>query len=137
MRNIVSTIATGMLAFALAAPYSASAADDKRTEKQKDQASAEYKAAKKRAEADYDAAAKRCKTMKGNERDVCMQDAKATRKKAEADAEALKTTKTARAEAGDDKRKADYRVAKEKCDALSGKAKDACMDDAKAKYGRN
>ena len=30
--------------------------------------------------------------------------------------------------------KADYEVAKQKCDALSGDAKDACQKQAKAQY---
>ncbi|MGQ0522542.1 MAG: hypothetical protein ACT4P8_02640 [Betaproteobacteria bacterium] len=138
MPNILSGIATSIvIAFCAASFGTAVAADDKRTEKQKDQASAEYKAAKKQAEANYKSATQRCDKMKGNEKDVCMQQAKADRKKAEADAEALRDTKSARAEAGDDKRKADYRVAREKCENLSGNAKDACVKDAQAKYGRN
>ena len=35
-----------------------------------------------------------------------------------------------------DKSDADYAVAKEKCDALSGDAKDACLDRAKTAFGR-
>jgi len=30
--------------------------------------------------------------------------------------------------------KAQYKAAKEKCDALSGNAKDACINDAKMQY---
>ena len=135
MRHILSGIAVGVMTMALAAP-SGFAADDRKTEKQKDQASSEYKAAKKKAEADYKAATQRCDKMKGNEKDVCMKEAKADRKKAEADAEALRDTRTAKAEAGDEKRRADYRAAREKCDKLSGNAKDACVNDAKAKYGQ-
>jgi hypothetical protein len=36
----------------------------------------------------------------------------------------------------EDKRDADYAVAKAKCDALAGDAKDICMNDAKAQYGK-
>lgn len=137
MRNIWSTIAGTVVVMAIAAsPLTARAADDPKTDKQKDQASAEYKAAKKKAEADYKAARERCEKMKGNEKDVCMKEARAARKKAEADAEALRDTKKAKAEAGDEKRKADYRVAREKCDQLSGNAKDACIREAKSKYGQ-
>lgn len=137
MRHILSGISAAALAIAIGAvPIGAYGADDKKTDRQKDQASAEYKAAKKRADADFKAATQRCNKMKGNEKDVCMQEAKAARKKAEADAEALRDTKKAKAEAGDEKRKADYRVAKEKCDKLSGKEKDACMDQAKARYSQ-
>jgi hypothetical protein len=38
------------------------------------------------------------------------------------------------ADAREDKMEADYKVAKEKCDALSGKEKDACISSAKMKY---
>lgn len=31
--------------------------------------------------------------------------------------------------------KADYKAAKERCDSLAGAAKDACQNDAKAKFG--
>jgi hypothetical protein len=39
-----------------------------------------------------------------------------------------------RQDAKEDKMQADYKVALEKCDALSGAAKDACVADAKTKY---
>jgi hypothetical protein len=136
MRTILSAVAAGLVAVAIeAAPFGAAvAADDKKTESQKNRASAEYKEAEKRAEADYKAAAARCKEMKGNEKDVCMKEAKAAEKKAKADAKAQRTASSARAEAGDERRSADYQTAKEKCDALSGKAKDNCVNDAKKKY---
>jgi len=35
-----------------------------------------------------------------------------------------------------DKRDADYAVAKEKCDALSGNAKELCVNEAKKHYGK-
>ena len=35
-----------------------------------------------------------------------------------------------------DKRDANYKVAIEKCDALAGAAKDACVSNAKAQYGK-
>ena len=34
-----------------------------------------------------------------------------------------------------EKREADYKAAKERCDSLSGAAKDTCQKDAKAKFG--
>jgi len=42
----------------------------------------------------------------------------------------------ARQEATQDKRDADYKVAIEKCDALSGPAKSTCVSDAKLRYGK-
>jgi hypothetical protein len=136
MRDILSVFAAAIVAVAIgSAPFgNAVAADDKKTERQKDQASAEYKEAEKRADAEYKAASARCKEMKGNEKDVCMKEAKAAQKKAKADAKAQRSSSSARAEAGDERRKADYNTAKEKCDSLSGKAKDTCVKDAKKKY---
>jgi hypothetical protein len=42
-----------------------------------------------------------------------------------------------RKDAAADKRDADYAVAKEKCDALAGAAKDACVGSAKANFGKS
>jgi len=39
--------------------------------------------------------------------------------------------------AAEDKRDADYKVAVEKCDALSGAAKNSCVQDAKARFGKS
>jgi hypothetical protein len=41
------------------------------------------------------------------------------------------------AKAAQDKRDADYVVAKEKCGALAGEAKLVCMDQAKAMHGKS
>jgi hypothetical protein len=49
---------------------------------------------------------------------------------------AVKQT-AARKEASTDKRDADYKVAIEKCDALAGPAKDACVSNAKAQFGKS
>lgn len=40
-------------------------------------------------------------------------------------------------EEDDDKRNADYAVAKEKCDKLADDAKTACIKDAKVRYGQS
>ena len=88
------------------------------------------------ANADYDVAKQKCKTMTGNEKDVCMKEAKAAQTKTKADAEANSKIRKAKTEASEDKRDADYKVAIEKCDGMSGAAKDQCKADAKAKYGK-
>ena len=87
------------------------------------------------AEANYKAAKERCDDRKGNDKDVCMKVAKAELTRAKADAKANRKTVEARQDAAKDKREADYKVAAEKCDALNGDAKSACVRDAKAKYG--
>ena len=94
----------------------------------------EYKAAVAKADADYKAAKDSCKPKQGNDKDVCMKEAKAEHVKATADAKALLKSKTAKADAREDTMVAQYKVAKEKCDALSGDAKDQCVKDAKLKY---
>ena len=132
MRNLITSVAAGLMLFAIGVGGS-SAADDKKTDRQKDQATAEYKSAVKKAEADYKAAKRQCDSMKGNEKDVCVKEAKAAEKKAKADAKARRDSMSARAEAGDEKRKADRSVAKERCESLSGDAKDACERQAKSK----
>ena len=51
-----------------------------------------------------------------------------------ADAKANAKIADAKADASADKREADYKVALERCDAISGSAKEACVSQAKAKY---
>jgi len=86
------------------------------------------------AEANYKVAKERCDDMKGNDKDVCVKEAKATMIKAKADAKATRKGTEARIDANKDKREADYKVAAEKCDAMSGDAKSSCVAAAKAKY---
>ena len=63
-------------------------------------------------------------------------DAKADRKVADARKDAAERTTEARKDATETKRDADYRVAVERCDSLAGDAKDACVRDAKARFGK-
>ena len=94
----------------------------------------EYKAAVARADADHKAAKDACKPKQGNDRDVCMKEAKAQYVKVTADAKARLKSKDAVADAREDTMVAQYKVAKEKCDAMSGDAKDKCVKDAKLRY---
>ena len=94
----------------------------------------EYKVAIAHAYADYKAAKEACESRQGNDRDVCLQQAKADHVKATAEAKARLKSKKAMAEARDDTVDAQYKVAEEKCDALSGDAKDSCIKEAKLKY---
>jgi chromosome segregation ATPase len=96
-----------------------------------------YKAEKERIEADYKAANEACKKLSGNAEDVCKAQAKADQRIAEAELDAKnKGTAKARADARIVRAEAQYDVAKEKCDELSGNAKDACVKDAKAAEAR-
>jgi len=95
-----------------------------------------YSAAKDQADANYKAAKARCDTLSGNDKDVCIKQAKATKEGAKADANVAHETKEATKDAREDKLTAQYKVAKEKCDVLSGSEKDACQERAKATYGQ-
>lgn len=103
-----------------------------------------HNVAKTKADAAYDVAKEKCDALKGNDKDVCQKDAKAQHVKAlEAAkvAEARNDNKKGdasgahvaevRKDAAENVRAADYKAAKERCDALSGDAKDKCQADAK------
>ena len=118
----------------------------------------QQQAAEAKAEAAYDLAHQKCQEQTGNAKDVCIKEAKAAEVAAKADAKAqMKTVdatkdanKTitqaankagekvsdARSDAAADKNDAQYKVEKEKCDALAGAAKDTCMTQAKTRFGK-
>jgi hypothetical protein len=89
-----------------------------------------------KAEAAYSVAKEKCDDMAGNVKDVCVKEAKAVEIKALADAKLGKQIGEARTDAAEVKRDADYKVATEKCDALSGDAKASCVAAAKATFGK-
>ena len=100
-----------------------------------------------RAEANYNVAKEKCDDLSGNAKDVCVKEASAQLAKAKADAKVDRvaadtrqdsTMKQAEArhEATEAKRDADYKLAIEKCNSLSGAVKDACISDAKTYYGK-
>jgi len=95
----------------------------------------EYKTQKNKIEADAKAAKDRCKALKDNAADICNAEAKGNEKMAKAELETQykpsprndEKLKVAKADAA-------YDLAKEKCDDLSGNAKDVCKKDAKAAH---
>ena len=100
------------------------------------------------AQATYNVAIEKCDDLAGNRKDVCVKEAKAELVKGKANAKVDRVaadtrkdaaTKQADAskEANADKRDAEFKVAIEKCDALAGAAKDACVGNAKAQYGKS
>jgi len=100
-----------------------------------------------KADADYDVAKEKCDDLSGNQKDVCVKEAKAAHAKAKADAKVAKVDHKVsansaekradvRKEAREDTRDAQYKVAIEKCDVMSGAAKDQCVKDAKMHYGK-
>ncbi|MFG6433858.1 hypothetical protein [Roseateles sp. LYH14W] len=87
-----------------------------------------------RYEAKYQIAKEACDSQSGNAKDVCVADAKAMHDKAKADLKANKKIAEAQNDQMETKLKADYKAANERCDALSGNAKDSCQASAKARY---
>jgi hypothetical protein len=89
----------------------------------------------KSAETQYKADKDACKSLSGNAKDVCMEEAKGKEKIAKAEAKsAYEGTPKARENARLAHAEATYDVAKEKCDDLAGNRKDVCVKEAKAQY---
>ena len=92
-----------------------------------------YKAAHDKAEATYKAAKKQCYMLNYNAEDVCTEEAKVARAQAERDAVAQhKNTGNELTRAERKLADAKYDLAKEKCDDLSGDAKDSCQAQARS-----
>jgi hypothetical protein len=100
-----------------------------------------------RAEADHEVAKLKCNDMSGNAKDVCVKQADADLTKATADAkvdrvaadtrqDSAKKQSEARHEATEARREADYKLALEKCESLTGPVKDACITDTKTYYSK-
>src|SRR5262249_43417633 len=93
----------------------------------------EYHDAKARAEAGYKVEREKCNALAANAKDLCVAEAKAHRMRSEAEAKAAyKHTRSAWYDREVKNADADYLVAKEKCDALTGNEKKVCITEAKA-----
>jgi hypothetical protein len=90
-----------------------------------------------KAESAYSVAKEKCDDQAGNLKDVCVKEAKAVEVKALADAKMAEKMTDARTDANDAKRDAEYKVANEKCDSLTGDAKGQCVSSAKIAFGKN
>ncbi|WP_338766208.1 BON domain-containing protein [Massilia sp. METH4] len=94
---------------------------------------AAYKSAHDKAEANYKAAKKQCDALKDNAQDVCEEEAKVARAQAERDAVAQhKNTGNELQRAERKLAEAKFELAQEKCDDLSGDAKDSCQAQARS-----
>jgi hypothetical protein len=95
----------------------------------------EYRAGLDRAQAAYKNAWDSCRALKANARDVCQVEAKGNYQvaKAELDTQHKRTPKH-EDKVKTEKAKAAYKLASEKCDDLSGNARDVCRKDAKASF---
>jgi hypothetical protein len=92
---------------------------------------------KARAEGEYNVAKERCDDQAGNKKDVCVEEAKAAKTKAMADVKVVDKTAEARGDATKARTDAEHKVAVERCDSLSGDAKDACVKQAHARFGKS
>ncbi len=93
----------------------------------------EYSANKDKISAEYKTAKAGCASLSGNAKDICVIEAKGKEDVAKAELEAsYKPTTKNFYEVRVAKAEADYGVAKEKCDDLSGNTKDICVKEAKA-----
>lgn len=89
-----------------------------------------------KADGAYEVAKERCDDLSGNAKDVCNKQAKAVHVAAMAAANTAKATAEARAEGKEDVNEAKYKAAAEKCDAMNGDAKTACIQAAKTAHGQ-
>lgn len=86
------------------------------------------------ADADLEVAKVRCKTGPGRARDACLRQARQERLAATTDARSDLRVTEARDRDKEERKKRYYRAAREKCDALAGAAREACMTLARAQY---
>ena len=88
------------------------------------------------ADSAYAVAKEMCDDKSGEPKTLCRTEAKATHTKALADAKMNKKVAAARTDAADDKTDANYKVAVEKCEAMTGDPKTSCVNAAKARYNK-
>ncbi len=88
------------------------------------------------ADSSYAVATEMCDDKAGQAKSLCRTEAKASYNKSLADAKLTKKVAAARTEAIDDKSDANYKVAIQKCDAMSGDPKSSCVAAAKARYNK-
>ena len=90
-----------------------------------------------KADGAFSIAKEKCDDQTGNAKDLCRQEAKAAHTKALADAKLGRVVGDARTDAVQTKRDADYKVAAEKCEAMTGDAKTQCVAMAKSNFGKS
>ena len=101
------------------------AADDERTQ--------QYRELLAGARSTHDADIRQCRRMQGPERTLCMAQARAVHRKATAEAVAYqRNTPQARVDARMAAADADFAVARVRCKASRGNARDVCMQEARA-----
>lgn len=89
-----------------------------------------------KADSIFAVAKERCDDRTGNDKDVCRAEAKRDHTDALAENKMIKKVGAAETKNADTKRDEDYKVAVEKCDAMSGDAKENCVRVAKLQAKR-
>jgi len=89
-----------------------------------------------RYKAQYSIAKEKCDDLSGNDKKVCAQQAQSNRDKAKANLKQARKVEDAVEDAAAVTMKADYAVARVKCDALAADAKDVCVASSKARYNQ-
>jgi hypothetical protein len=93
----------------------------------------EHKVAREKIDATYKMDKAKCDGLKDNAKDVCEKEAKGKQNVAKAELEQqIKPSESNARKVEEEKVKAAYEVAKEKCDDQKGEAKSACEKQAKA-----
>ncbi len=90
-----------------------------------------------KADATYAVAKEMCDDKAGKDKSMCRTEAKATHKKSLADSTMMKKVGEAKMDATEEKREANYKVAVEKCDSMTGDVKTSCVNTAKATYKKS
>ena len=117
-----AALCVGVLALSAASGAAAAGRDD-----------GAYRQARDGAKAMYDAQRKQCRGMSGHAKDVCVAQAKANRVRAEAKADGThKPGDRPRLVAARNVAEADYKLAKERCEARTGNARNVCVKEARA-----
>lgn len=94
---------------------------------------AEFKADKEKIETEYRVAKIGCQPKSGNAKDICIAEAEGREHVALAELEAAyRSTRKTRYDVRMARARADYSVAREKCDDQAGNVKDVCMKEAEA-----
>lgn len=115
-----------VIAFAVGAAFSTGASAESMSKK-------EYEATKDKLGMEYDAAKAKCNTLTGNPKDICVAEAKGVLNTARAELFAVyQPTSKSRQEASIVKAESAHAVAKQKCDAVTGNARDVCLKQADA-----
>ena len=125
---------TAGAAIVIGMTLSATAPADETSRENKRAADLKYDRTVRQAKADYKVARAKCNNLRGNDKDICMKEAKAAETTSMSSAKAAKKNAGANAEAHADSRSAEFKAAKQKCESMSGDAKDICKKEAEARY---